>query len=95
MLHPDKTKILFFSNTLNGEGVQIFCNSNNEDFANPELIKLLPLISNNDDIPAAKFLGVYFDSNLSFKYQVSCVKKNFPKLFTYYVWLKKFCHYTA
>ena len=79
MLHPDKTKILFFSNRLNGEGVQIFCNSNNEDFANPELIKLLPLISNNDDIPAAKFLGVYFDSNLSFKYQVSCVKKKLSK----------------
>ena len=31
MLHPDKTKILFFSNTCNGEGVQINCNNNNDD----------------------------------------------------------------
>ena len=95
MLHPDKTKILFFSNTQNGEGVQIFCNFNNDTFDNPDLIKLLPLISSNDDIPAAKFLGVYFDANLSFKYQVSCVKKNCLKHFTYYEWLKKFYLFKA
>ena len=70
MLHPDKTKILFFSNSANGEGVQLYCNNNNNDSTEPEFIKLLPIISNNDDIPAAKFLGVYFDSNLSFKYQI-------------------------
>ena len=70
MLHPDKTKILFFSNSANGEGVQIYCNNNNDNSTEPEFIKLLPIISNKDDIPAAKFLGVYFDSNLSFKYQI-------------------------
>ena len=79
MLHPDKTKILFFSNSANGEGVQIYCNNNNKDSTEPEFIKLLPIISNNDDIPAAKFLGVYFDSNLSFKYQISCVRKKLSK----------------
>jgi hypothetical protein len=79
MLHPDKTKILFFSNTSNGEGVQIQCNNNNDDILNPEFIKLLSPVSNNDDIPAVKFLGVYFDSSLSFKYQVSCVKKKLSR----------------
>jgi len=79
MLHPDKTKILFFSNTSKGEGVHILCNNNNNDSNDPSLIKHLPIIANNDDIPAAKFLGIYFDSNLSFKYQISCLKKKLSK----------------
>ena len=40
----------------------------------------------DDNIPAAKFLGVYFDSSLSFIYQVSCIKKNYPKVYTFYAW---------
>ena len=73
MLHLDKTKILFFSNTSNGEGVQILCNNNNDDLLNPDQIKLLSPVSGNKDMPSVKFLGVYFDANLSFKYHVSCV----------------------
>ena len=79
MLHPDKTKILFFSKSSNGEGVLINCNSNNDDSNSPDLIKSLSIISSNDDIPAAKFLGVFFDSSLSFKYQVSCIRKKLSK----------------
>ena len=79
MLHPDKTKILFFSNTSNGEGVQILCNNNNDDLLNPDQIKLLSPVSGNDDMPAVKFLGVFFDANLSFKYHVSCVKTKLSK----------------
>ena len=79
MLHPDKTKILFFSTSSNGERVQIICNSNNDTLTNPALIKPPEIISSNDDIPAAKFLGVYFDSSFSFKYQVSCIKKKLSK----------------
>ena len=79
MLHPDKTKILFFSNTCNREGVQINCNNNNDDLLNPDLIKHLSPITSNNDIPAAKFLGVYFDPSLSFKYQVSCIKKKLSR----------------
>jgi len=62
-----------------GEGVHILCNNNNNDSNDPSLIKHLPIIANNDDIPAAKFLGIYFDSNLSFKYQISCLKKKLSK----------------
>ena len=79
MLHLDKTKILFFSNTSNGEGVQILCNNNNDDLLNPDQIKLLSPVSGNDDMPAVKFLGVFFDANLSFKYHVSCVKTKLSK----------------
>ena len=73
MLHPDKTKILFFSNTSNGEGVQINCNNNNDDLLNPDLIKQLSPITSNDDIPAAKFLGVYFDP-----YRNNCYRASKP-----------------
>ena len=88
MLHPDKTKILFFSTNSNGEGVQIICNSNNDNLANPALIKPLEIISSKDDIPAAKFLGVYFDSSLSFKYQTRslALRKNYLKPFTFCEW---------
>ena len=79
MLHPDKTNILFFSNTCNGEGVQILFNNNDDDLLNPDLIKQLFPIPSNDDIPATKFLGVYFDFGLSFKYQVSCIKKRLSR----------------
>ena len=79
MLHPDKTKILFFSNTSSGEGVHVLCNNNNDDLLNPDLIKQLSPVSSNDDIPAVKFLGVYFDANLSFKYHVSCIKTKLSK----------------
>ena len=79
MLHPDKTKILFFSNTSSGEGVHVLCNNNNDDLLNPDLIKQLSPVTSNDDIPAVKFLGVYFDANLSFKYHVSCIKTKLSK----------------
>ena len=79
MLHPDKIKILFFSNTSKGEGVNIICNNNNDDILDPLHIKSLPVISSKDDIPAAKFLGVYFDANLSFKFHVSGIRKKLSK----------------
>ena len=89
MLHPDKTKILFFSNTCNGEGVQINCNNNNDDLLNPDLIKQLSPITSNDDIPAAKFLGVYFDpSPLNTKCPV--LRKNSLEPYTCFEWLKKY-----
>ena len=34
LLHPDKTKIIFFSSTSKGEVVQIYCNNNNDDLTN-------------------------------------------------------------
>jgi len=79
MLHPDKTKMLFFSTSSNGEGVQIFCNNNNDNEDNNALIKCISLVSSNDDIPAVKFLGVYFDSGLSFKFHIANLRKKLSK----------------
>ena len=79
VLHPDKTKILFFSTSRKSEGVEIFCNNNNNNEVNPNLIKKLSIISDEDDIPAVKFLGVFIDSNLNFKYQISNIRKKLSK----------------
>jgi len=79
MLHPDKTKMLFFSTSSNGEGVNISCNNNNDDCNDINLIKRISLVTNDADLPAVKFLGVYFDSDLSFKYHVMCVRKKLSK----------------
>ena len=78
-LHPDKTKLLFFSTSSRGEGLEIFCNNNNDLLLDPSLIKKLSCISNDDDVPAAKFLGVFFDQSLSFKYQISNIRKKLSK----------------
>ena len=53
--------MLFFSTSLNGEGVEIFCNNNNDALLDPNLIKKISLISKEDTTPAVKFLGVFFD----------------------------------
>jgi len=79
MLHPDKTKMLFFSKSSKGEGVEIFCNNNDDILMDPSLIKQISLVTTNDEIPAVKFLGVYFDQNLSFKYHISTIRKKLSK----------------
>ena len=79
MLHPEKTKLLFFSTSVSSEGVEIFCNNNNELLLDPSLIRKLTVIKNDDDIPAAKFLGIFFDQSLSFKYQIANVRKKLSK----------------
>ena len=83
MLHPDKTKMLFFSTTSKGEGVEIFCNNNNDFSLDPSLIKQIALVTSNDEIPVVKFLGIFIDPNLSFKYHTSVICKKLSKaLFT-------------
>ena len=49
----------------------------------PSLIKKITLVTNNDKISAVKFLGVFFDSNLSFKYKIQTICTKLSKaLFT-------------
>jgi len=79
MLHPDKTKMLFFSTTSKGEGVKIYCNNNNDLLLDPNLIKEISLVSNTDEIPAVKFLGIFIDSNLSFKFHITTIRKKLSK----------------
>ena len=67
-LHPLKTKFMLFSNSqaVKNTNIEIFLDSNNADENDPNkripIIRVLP----DDDCPAVRFLGVYFDPNLNF-----------------------------
>jgi hypothetical protein len=73
-LHPKKTKFVIFNASeqlLSDLDINIFINSNNEneDFANLKV--KIERINCNSTEPAIKFLGVYLDPKLNFKYHVT------------------------
>ena len=57
VLHPDKTKFMLFSRT---GGVGGGGNNNNSDQDLAENISVISRVSANDELPAIKFLGVFF-----------------------------------
>jgi len=72
-LHTSKTKFLLVSNgRIQNFNVDIFINNNSPHVLdeNPSLIHKMERVDTNSDIPAMRFLGVYFDQNLNFKYHV-------------------------
>lgn len=75
-LHPNKTKFTIFHTTPNRvpwENVNIFIDENDPGIPNPlsNLRKPVTCVSPESDTPAIKFLGVYFDPGLTFKYHIS------------------------
>ena len=62
VLHPDKTKFMLFSRTGGEQDLNIFCNNNNSDQDLAENISVISRVSANDELPAIKFLGVFFKS---------------------------------
>jgi hypothetical protein len=84
-LHPDKTKFILFSNSKATQDLQIniFINNNNLDQDDPNCVHELLRVKATDKIPAIKYLGVYFDPILNFKFHIEQVKKKLSKaLFT-------------
>jgi uncharacterized protein YpbB len=71
-LHPDKTKYIIISNSrrIHETVTKIFINNNNIDQNDPSLIHEIKRVLPSDEIPAIKYLGVYFDPYLNFKYHV-------------------------
>jgi hypothetical protein len=73
-LHPQKTKFLVFNASeqmLLDQNFRIFIDNNNEN-ENFEHLKLsIERITSNSDPPAIKFLGVYLDPKLNFKFHLS------------------------
>ena len=59
--------------------IEIFINSNNENESDPHkcvpILRVLP----SDNIPAVRFLGVYFDPNLNFQYHVKTISSKLSK----------------
>ena len=74
VLHPDKTKFMLFTRSGGGLNPVIYCNNNNFGQDEPSNISLISRVNTNDDIPAVKFLGVFFDPNLNFKHHISTLK---------------------
>jgi hypothetical protein len=74
-LHPDKTKFMLISNAKNSPAVSIFINNNNLNQNDPNKIFQLSQVFASDPIPAIKYLGVYFDPQLNFKYHINYVSK--------------------
>ena len=80
-LHPLKTKFIVFSNSpvVKNMKIQLFINCNNDDENDP--LKCFPIsrVSPNDDIPAIRFLGVFFDQNINFNYHVKVLSSKLSK----------------
>ena len=77
-LNHEKTKIMVFNkkeNTIDFNSLNIRLNFNNEDQSDPLKIKNLSFINSNSEIPAIKFLGVYIDPELNFKYHIDHLRR--------------------
>jgi len=71
-LNPEKTKYLIFSNSqiVHDMPTQVFIDNNNDGETLPEHIFEIKRINITDKIPAYKYLGIYLDPALSFKYHL-------------------------
>ena len=81
-LHPSKTKYILFncSETLiSNTDTRVFINNNNENEDNPSLIKTIERVDNSSDTPAIKFLGVYIDQALNFRYHLKQISNKISK----------------
>ena len=75
-LHPDKTKFILFTNSpdVRAQEVDIVLNSNNEDDIQSEvLISHLSRVTSESVVPAVKFLGIFIDPALNFKYHINSI----------------------
>jgi hypothetical protein len=71
-LHPLKTQFMLFSNSRDAKesNISIFVNNNNHGSDNPDLCIPIERITTHSPVPAVKYLGVYFDCELNFKYHI-------------------------
>ena len=79
VLHPDKTKFILFTRSKAGAKLNLFCNNNNMDQDSAEHISPLGEVTSEDSTPAVKFLGVFFDPALNFKYHILTLKNKLSR----------------
>ena len=68
------------SNVAN-ESVELFCNNNNPTQDNPDLIHPITRVFSSDDVPAIKFLGIFFIRILTSSIIFPFLNPNCPKLY--------------
>jgi hypothetical protein len=81
-LHPAKTKYLLVTSNqqICNSDFSILLNNNNDDEPQQQhLIFPIDRVKNTDDIPAIKYLGVYFDPNLNFKHHIDYINKKLSR----------------
>jgi len=76
-LHPDKTKFIIIShnNTPTSPHHSLSINNNNTNENAACRITELSRILSTDEMPAIKYLGVYFDPSLNFKFHINSISK--------------------
>jgi Reverse transcriptase (RNA-dependent DNA polymerase) len=77
-LHVTKTKFMVFSNSnaINNFNFNVVINNNNNVLDNNvNLIFPIERVHSNSEIPAIKFLGVFMDPNLNFKFHIQKIAK--------------------
>ena len=82
VLHPDKTKFTIFHSkpsNIPWDDIKIFIDENENLNHDPSLKKSISFVNHMSDVPAIKFLGVYFDPALNFKYHISQIHKKLTK----------------
>ena len=70
-LHPDKTKFIVISNSAvaNTFDFKIYISNSNTNYNDPLATKIeISKVTKADKIPAIKYLGVFFDPELNFKF---------------------------
>ena len=60
VLYPDKTNYILFSRSTTRHDIELFCNNNNENQNIADNVSVIRRVTNNDTVPAVKFLGVFF-----------------------------------
>ena len=83
-LHPKKTQFMVFSSKkIDPTNIRIVIDNNDvpidDALYNPQLVIPLSAINDRSEVPAIKFLGVYIDTNLNFKYHVKQVANKISK----------------
>lgn len=76
LLHPIKTKFTIFHqnpDSIQWDEINIFLDENDleANVYDEKLKKRISYVNHASDIPAIKFLGIYFDPKLDFKYHIS------------------------
>ena len=78
-LHHGKTNFILFTKQKINNPSKLLFNNNNDDETDPFLIHEINSITVHSQTPAAKFLGVYFDPLLNFKFHIDTVRKKLSK----------------
>jgi hypothetical protein len=80
-LHPKKTQFMIFSNSpaVRAMNFEIVCNNNNVNEHSTDLICPIQRVRDFDKLPAVRFLGVFFDPNLMFKYPINTIRSTLSR----------------